>query len=825
MSGSSYVYIFGIHFDANGETWGMSIGEAFFDTRENPPVPDRIQTGTGTALYTANDHVVVEDCEIEGSKQGLVHISSGSSHVDIINNEIHGNSIGSDSRPNAEGIYIGTGTRGTDRSHDITIAGNHIYDIGKAGQGRGEAIDIKVQAYNVTVVDNLIENVTVASQGAITVLYDDTGFPSGETNPNIKISRNRIRGVTPDSSDGQGIWIGARGVEVSNNIIWDVHRAGIFVGKRAANTSGDVRVWNNTIGGILGGGTPVGIEEEPGTRIVPSYRNNVARAAGVGSTYVSSDGPSGTFVGPTTGTAAVTGGEIGSGFALKSSSSAVDSGTDVSGELAEDATGAPRRLGRGVDYGAIETADEDAPPTGTALVVRASGTTGTERVEVSADGQLLGSRMLSTSLTNYSFDAPTGATELRITFVNDGTSGGADRNVRIDRVTYLGTVYEAEAPDNENTGVYDPARARCGGIPSERLDCDGFIRIPVAASGGITVRARGTTGEEEIEVSVDGVVVGATQRLTTAFRDYTFPLATTDPGEVRVAFVNDARTSAGDRNVRVDYLEVAGERYEAESPANTNTGAWNAAASRCGGIASQQLDCGGHIDFPLASSVALAVRARGTTGEEEIQVFADGQPVGPAQRLTLDYADYELELDSRPEEVRVAFVNDARTAAGDRNVRIDYLVVGGTRYQAESPDNTNTGAWNPAAGGCGGIASEQLDCGGHIDFPVSAIGSFFEQRSARGTAGADVFPAHGLAVFPNPVARGGTLSLTGLPGPVMEHPVELVVTDVAGREVARVKTTSVGGRAQLETAGLPRGTYAVYVGGGETAAVSLFAVR
>jgi endo-1,4-beta-xylanase len=107
-----------------------------------------------------------------------------------------------------------------------------------------------------------------------------------------------------------------------------------------------------------------------------------------------------------------------------------------------------------------------------------------------------------------------------------------------------------------------------------------------SGSGNITVRARGTTGNERIEIRVNGSTV-ATHTLTTSYANY----SANGSGTIQVAFTNDDN---GDADVQVDYITVDGTTYQAENQA-TNTGVYQDGS--CGGSNSEWLHCNGYIEF------------------------------------------------------------------------------------------------------------------------------------------------------------------------------------------------------------------------------------
>ncbi len=88
----------------------------------------------------------------------------------------------------------------------------------------------------------------------------------------------------------------------------------------------------------------------------------------------------------------------------------------------------------------------------------------------------------------------TGSGDIQVTFINDA----ADNDLIVDYTIIDGITYQAENMVI-NTGVFQDGS--CGGTLSEELNCNGYIQFPNASSS-ITVRARGISGNEIMEVSV-----------------------------------------------------------------------------------------------------------------------------------------------------------------------------------------------------------------------------------------------------------------------------------------------------------------------------------
>lgn len=121
-----------------------------------------------------------------------------------------------------------------------------------------------------------------------------------------------------------------------------------------------------------------------------------------------------------------------------------------------------------------------------------------------------------------------------------------------------------------------------------RGSSDITVREGAAASGGITVRARGVSGAERINLKVGGSIV-ASWTLTTSLQNYTYSGGAA--GDIQVEYTNDA----SGRDTIVDYITVNRETRQAENM-QYNTAAY--ANGRCGGGSySQTMACNGVIGF------------------------------------------------------------------------------------------------------------------------------------------------------------------------------------------------------------------------------------
>jgi PKD repeat protein len=110
------------------------------------------------------------------------------------------------------------------------------------------------------------------------------------------------------------------------------------------------------------------------------------------------------------------------------------------------------------------------------VTVRAHGTTGVEQLALRIDGVTVTTFTLSTSLTDHVFDAPgpVDIDQIQLAFLNNGTTNGVDRNVRVDHVTLDTATFQTEAPTTHSTGTWTAATGCSpGNKKSEWLHCTG----------------------------------------------------------------------------------------------------------------------------------------------------------------------------------------------------------------------------------------------------------------------------------------------------------------------------------------------------------------
>ncbi len=185
------------------------------------------------------------------------------------------------------------------------------------------------------------------------------------------------------------------------------------------------------------------------------------------------------------------------------------------------------------------------------------------------------------------------ANATRIAFVDSWTSsrewGKYSTQQSASVSLTAGQKYYIEVLHKEGSGGDNVAVAWQGPGITQQVIAGSYLS-PYDAGGTIVVRARGTNGDETIDLRVDGNTV-ATWTLTTTLTDYT----ASGSGAVEVHFTNDGSS----RDVQVDYVTINGTTYQSEDQA-TNTGVWQ--NNTCGGSNSEWLNCNGYISYQSSSA-------------------------------------------------------------------------------------------------------------------------------------------------------------------------------------------------------------------------------
>ncbi len=143
--------------------------------------------------------------------------------------------------------------------------------------------------------------------------------------------------------------------------------------------------------------------------------------------------------------------------------------------------------------------------------------------------------------------------------------------------------------------------------------------ISQTASGGstLTVRAAGHVGDENIDVQVNGVTVrsitpSANQQLSwnPLWSNYTYTHPTPlTASQIKLVYTNDANTPSGSRDIRVDYIEIDGTRFETEAPSTIQSGGWgNGSTCSTGNFQIDNLSCNGYFQYSGGGGTAQATQ-------------------------------------------------------------------------------------------------------------------------------------------------------------------------------------------------------------------------
>jgi glucose/arabinose dehydrogenase len=251
----------------------------------------------------------------------------------------------------------------------------------------------------------------------------------------------------------------------------------------------------------------------------------------------------------------------------------------------------------------------------------------------------------------------------------------------------------------------------------------------------VQIFAAGATGEEQVQLEVDGQVVRTFNNIqgdyeSGQFQTLTYTSADSiTASQIRLVFANDGSTTSGeDKNLRVDRIRIDGVNFEAEAANVFSDGHWiDGAGCSEGFLGVETLQCGGYFQF--AGGSAIRVSMAGQTGEEQSQLEINGQVVRTWNNIGGDYEGgafvnrtYIHNEVVQIEDVRLLFSNDGLTPGGeDKNLRLDRVVLDGIAHEAESA--FADGHWVDGVGCSSGfLGVETLHCGGYFDFgqPLNA---------------------------------------------------------------------------------------------------------
>jgi hypothetical protein len=279
------------------------------------------------------------------------------------------------------------------------------------------------------------------------------------------------------------------------------------------------------------------------------------------------------------------------------------------------------------------------------------------------------------------------------------------------------------------------------------------VTVGAAASQAkiVTFSALGSTGTEQLELLVGGKPL-QNFALTKSFQTYSLPVY--GSGDVNVEFLNDDGLASGGRDVRLDYIAVDGVKRETEAvavnPATYKNGT-------CGGSYSEWLNCNGAVNFgPVSTSHTIAIRARGTAGNEHMNLLINGKAVNGGWTLPTTFQTYTATVNGDG-DINVQYDNDY---GNNRDVVVDYIKVDNQSPRQSENMQYNTAFY--ANGRCGGGSySEWMNCNGVIGYGKISdnFGARTGTQDLATTIPEKVAEDANIVVYPNPSTGDASIKL------------------------------------------------------------------
>ncbi len=282
----------------------------------------------------------------------------------------------------------------------------------------------------------------------------------------------------------------------------------------------------------------------------------------------------------------------------------------------------------------------------------------------------------------------------------------------------------------------------------------------------ITIRAAGATGEEQMQLQIDGITVATWDNVggdadAGQFLDFTYnDTAGVTADQIRIVFTNDVYEPAQgiDRNLRIDRIDLDGEIFETEDPSVFGTGTWLPSDGIQPGFRqSEWLHADGYFQYADTSGgtgSSITIFAAGNENVETMQLWLEGTAVKTWSNIGGDasagqFVSYQFTADSTvaAEDVQIHFTNDFwRPDQGiDNNLRVDRIVIDGVIHETEAPNVYSTGTWQAGEITPGFKEDETLHTNGFFEYGnarnagvIQLATSNVTVNEASGTAEIDV---------------------------------------------------------------------------------------
>ncbi len=229
---------------------------------------------------------------------------------------------------------------------------------------------------------------------------------------------------------------------------------------------------------------------------------------------------------------------------------------------------------------------------------------------------------------------------------------------------------------------------RATGVIQSGLAFDLSTRTEYDSIMPISIRAAGETGQEQMQLQIDGVTVATYDNVggnaeNREFETFTFDIDGVSADDVRVAFTNDAYDPATgwDRNLYVDSITIDGVRFETEEDNVYSTGAWVSQVGFVDGYQSTERLAGkGYFQYAQGDGPPPQSGAFAVINEIHYNPGPDGEVDGDAEFLELfNPGDQDFDLSG------ASFTGfDLTFAAGTTLAAGQYAIVAPSISIAES---------------------------------------------------------------------------------------------------------------------------------------------
>ncbi len=375
----------------------------------------------------------------------------------------------------------------------------------------------------------------------------------------------------------------------------------------------------------------------------------------------------------------------------------------------------------------------------TEIEVLAAGLSGTESMALEINGievqrwNNIGGNFDDREYQTYAYTHPVtaAADDIVVRMVD---SAGANKDLRVDGIRVTGQKFESEAEQTWSTGGWDNAlQSIYPSYGSGEFIFANFGAFHYSAANGseLKILAAGATGSEEMQLSIGGQVVQTWSNVGGDYDlgdfqtfNYSHP-SKLRPEDIQVAFVNDDVVPEGDRNLKIDAIEIDGIRWETESATTYSSGTWVDGVIEPSFPQAEALHANGFFSYSSADPNGSQVifYAAGRTGEENLELIVDGRTVATYESIggNYDLREFVPYWFAHPNQlslsdIEIAFTNDQQTPL-DRNARIDAVELDGIRSETEDLSTLSTGTWQPLVGVQRGFwQSESLHTDGSFQY-------------------------------------------------------------------------------------------------------------